>query len=82
VSNTKTAIIFIITTQYIPRFLRIFPLLTELKKSSGVSAKSAMIGAVYYLVLYLIASHVSFPSDVFIFSILLVCCVSISQTMG
>lgn len=59
--NTKNAILFIVITQYIPRFLRIFPLMTELKKSSGVAAGSAMIGAFYYLVLYLIASHVSFP---------------------
>jgi cyclic nucleotide gated channel, plant len=78
VLSTKAAIIFIVITQYIPRFLRIFPLLTELKKSSGVSAESAMIGAVYYLVLYLIASHVSFPSDDLNFSILLVCDVIIS----
>ncbi|KAJ1690510.1 hypothetical protein LUZ63_014665 [Rhynchospora breviuscula] len=57
VSGTENAIIIIILTQYIPRFVRIFPLMTELKRSSGVVTESAYMTAVYYLVWYLIASH-------------------------
>ncbi|KAF3323082.1 putative cyclic nucleotide-gated ion channel 5 [Carex littledalei] len=58
VLGTKTEVIIIVLAQYIPRFLRIFPLMTELKRSSGVVAESAWMGAVYYLLWYLLASHI------------------------
>lgn len=76
--GTKTEVIIIVLTQYIPRFLRIFPLMTELKRSSGVVAESAWMGAVYYLLWYLLASHVSYPLDHLTFSILIVYGVSIN----
>ncbi|XP_073316865.1 probable cyclic nucleotide-gated ion channel 5 isoform X2 [Primulina huaijiensis] len=55
---TKQALLFFILLQYIPRFLRIFPLTSELKRTSGVFAESAWAGAVSYLLLYMLASHI------------------------
>lgn len=57
---TKQALFFIILLQYIPRFTRIMPLSSELKRTSGVFAETAWAGAVSYLLLYMLASHVSF----------------------
>ncbi|KAM7511660.1 hypothetical protein LguiB_010535 [Lonicera macranthoides] len=55
---TKQALLFIIFLQYIPRFLRILPLTSELKRTAGVFAETAWAGAVYYLLLYMLASHI------------------------
>ncbi|CAL5328228.1 unnamed protein product [Camellia sinensis] len=55
---TKQALLFIILLQYIPRFVRILPLTSELKRTSGVFAETAWAGAVYYLLLYMLASHI------------------------
>lgn len=55
---TKRALFFIILLQYIPRFVRILPLTSELKRTSGVFAETAWAGAVYYLLLYMLASHI------------------------
>lgn len=55
---TKQALIFVIFVQYIPRFVRILPLTSELKRTAGVFAETAWAGAVYYLLLYMLASHV------------------------
>lgn len=57
---TKQALFYIILLQYIPRFARILPLTSELKRTSGVFAETAWAGAVTYLLLYMLASHVSF----------------------
>jgi len=35
------------------------PLTSELKRTAGVFAETAWAGAVYYLLLYMLASHVS-----------------------
>jgi len=44
------------------------PLTSELKRTAGVFAETAWAGAVYYLLLYMLASHVSvFSSSVFRF---------------
>lgn len=56
---TKQALLFIILLQYIPRFLRMVPLTSELKRTAGVFAETAWAGAAYYLMLYMLASHVS-----------------------
>ncbi|KAK6942303.1 Ion transport domain [Dillenia turbinata] len=58
VQATKQALLFIILLQYIPRFLRILPLTSELKRTSGVVAQTAWAGAAYYLLLYMLASHI------------------------
>ncbi|XP_052180982.1 probable cyclic nucleotide-gated ion channel 5 isoform X1 [Diospyros lotus] len=55
---TKRALFFIILLQYIPRFVRMLPLTSELKRTSGVFAETAWAGAVYYLLLYMLASHI------------------------
>ena len=59
VLGTKQALFFIVLLQYIPRFVRILPLTSELKRTAGVFAQTAWVGAVYYLLLYMLASHVS-----------------------
>ncbi|KAL8161223.1 hypothetical protein V2J09_012712 [Rumex salicifolius] len=55
---TKEALLFIVLLQYIPRFVRMIPLTSELKRTSGVFAETAWAGAVYYLLLYMLASHI------------------------
>ncbi|GAA0169431.1 ligand-gated ion channel [Lithospermum erythrorhizon] len=55
---TKQALLYIVLIQYIPRFARIVPLTSELKRTTGVFAESAYAGAVYYLLLYMLASHI------------------------
>lgn len=55
---TKQALFFIILLQYFPRFLRILPLTSELKRTAGVFAETAWAGAAYYLLLYMLASHI------------------------
>ncbi|KAF2317021.1 hypothetical protein GH714_010621 [Hevea brasiliensis] len=54
---TKQALLLIILLQYIPRFLRIIPLTSEMKRTTGVFAETAWAGAAYYLLLYMLASH-------------------------
>ncbi|KAG6787854.1 hypothetical protein POTOM_003899 [Populus tomentosa] len=46
---TKQALLIIVFSQYIPRFGRFFPLTSDLKKSAGSIAESALAGAAYYL---------------------------------
>ncbi|XP_022970578.1 putative cyclic nucleotide-gated ion channel 8 [Cucurbita maxima] len=56
---TKQALLNIVFLQYIPRFVRFIPLNIELKKTAGVFAESAWAGAAYYLLLYMLASHIA-----------------------
>ncbi|KAF8400518.1 hypothetical protein HHK36_013817 [Tetracentron sinense] len=58
VLGTKQALLFIVFLQYIPRFLRILPLTSELKRTAGVFAETAWAGAAYYLLWYMLASHI------------------------
>jgi cyclic nucleotide gated channel len=53
----KTTLFFIVLTQYVPRLVRIYPITTELKPTTGVFAKTAFAGAAFYLLLYMLASH-------------------------
>ncbi|KAL1127968.1 hypothetical protein V6Z11_A13G215300 [Gossypium hirsutum] len=55
---TKQALFFIVLFQYIPRFLRVIPLTSEMKRTTGVFAETAWAGAAYYLVLYMLCSHI------------------------
>ncbi|KAI3444025.1 hypothetical protein Pfo_000690 [Paulownia fortunei] len=55
---TKRALLVIILLQYIPRFARILSLTSELKRTSVVFAETAWAGAVSYLLLYMLASHI------------------------
>ncbi|XP_042494103.1 probable cyclic nucleotide-gated ion channel 14 [Macadamia integrifolia] len=56
--HTDNALMFLVLVQYIPRLYQIFPMGSEIIKATGVITKSAWAGAVYNLVLYLMASHV------------------------
>nr|XP_010923827.1 probable cyclic nucleotide-gated ion channel 5 [Elaeis guineensis]XP_029120894.1 probable cyclic nucleotide-gated ion channel 5 [Elaeis guineensis] len=58
VRTTKDALLFIVMLQLIPRFFRIFPLTSELKRTAGVFAETAWAGAAYYLLWYMLASHI------------------------
>ncbi|KAI4344290.1 hypothetical protein L6164_011536 [Bauhinia variegata] len=55
---TKQALLFIVLFQYIPRFLRVGSLTSELKRTAGVFAETAWAGAAYYLLLFMLASHI------------------------
>ncbi|CAL0320129.1 unnamed protein product [Lupinus luteus] len=55
---TKQALLFLILLQYIPRFLRMVPLTSELKRTGGVFAETAWAGAANYLLLFMLASHI------------------------
>ncbi|KAI3684538.1 hypothetical protein L6452_33762 [Arctium lappa] len=63
VQNPSTAhanhsLSLIIIIQYIPRLFIIFPLNQRITKTTGVIAQTAWAGAAYYLMLYMLASHV------------------------
>ncbi|KAL5547509.1 hypothetical protein UlMin_002740 [Ulmus minor] len=58
VLDTKQALFFIVLLQYVPRLLRVMPLTSELKRTAGVFAETAWAGAAYYLLLYMLASHI------------------------
>ncbi|KAK9229665.1 hypothetical protein WN944_022629 [Citrus x changshan-huyou] len=58
VFSTKEALPLLIILQYVPRILRIFPLISELKKTVGVFVESALGGAAYYLLCYIVCSHI------------------------
>ncbi|KOM50666.1 hypothetical protein LR48_Vigan08g149300 [Vigna angularis] len=57
-ANTKNVLRFIIIFQYLPRLFLIFPLSSQIVKATGVVTETAWAGAVYNLVLYMLASHV------------------------
>lgn len=60
---TKKALLILVLLQWIPRFWRFVPLISEQKKTVGVFAESAWAGAAYYLLWFVLASHVSSLSD-------------------
>ena len=57
--NTKNVLRFSIIFQYLPRLFLIFPLSSQIVKTSGVMMETAWAGAAYNLVLYMLVSHVS-----------------------
>lgn len=83
VFTTKQALLYIILLQYIPRFARVVPLTSELKRTTGVFAETAWAGAASYLLLYMLASHVSSQAfsftlyDIFVFLFCLSVCMSL-----
>ncbi|XP_071717658.1 probable cyclic nucleotide-gated ion channel 6 [Rutidosis leptorrhynchoides] len=58
VLSTKNSLFFMVLVQYVPRFARIVPLTSELKRTAGAIAETAWAGAAYYLLLYMLASHI------------------------
>ncbi|GAB4854023.1 Probable cyclic nucleotide-gated ion channel 14 [Ancistrocladus abbreviatus] len=57
-SHTFNALELIVLIQYIPRLYLIFPLSSQIIKTTGVVTKTAWAGAAYNLLLYMLASHV------------------------
>ncbi|XP_009788225.1 protein CNGC15b-like isoform X1 [Nicotiana tabacum] len=57
-ANTKNVLRFIIIFQYLPRLYLIFPLSSQIVKTTGVVTETAWAGAAYNLMLYMLASHV------------------------
>ncbi|KAK1366888.1 Cyclic nucleotide-binding domain-containing protein [Heracleum sosnowskyi] len=55
---TKKALLILILIQWIPRFWRFLPLISDMKKTVGVVTESAWAGAAYYLLWFVLASHV------------------------
>jgi cyclic nucleotide gated channel len=56
--NTKNLLKFVVIFQYVPRFMRIYPLYKEVT-TSGILTETAWAGAAFNLFLYMLASHVS-----------------------
>ncbi|GKV31307.1 hypothetical protein SLEP1_g40009 [Rubroshorea leprosula] len=57
--NTKNLLKFVVIFQYVPRFMRIYPLYKEVTRTSGILTETAWAGAAFNLLLYMLASHVS-----------------------
>ncbi|KAL2541099.1 putative cyclic nucleotide-gated ion channel 15 [Abeliophyllum distichum] len=57
-ANTKNVLRFFIIFQYLPRLYIIFPLSSQIVKSTGVVTQTAWAGAAYNLMLYMLASHI------------------------
>ncbi|KAL3574820.1 hypothetical protein D5086_022921 [Populus alba] len=55
--NTKNLLKFVVIFQYVPRFMRIYPLYKEVT-TSGILTETAWAGAAFNLFLYMLASHV------------------------
>ena len=55
---TKQQLLCVVCSQLIPRFLRLIPLTSELKKTAGSFAESAWAGAVYYLLWFMLSGQV------------------------
>uniref|UniRef100_A0A6N2KJ93 Cyclic nucleotide-binding domain-containing protein n=2 Tax=Salix viminalis TaxID=40686 RepID=A0A6N2KJ93_SALVM len=55
--NTKNMLKFVVIFQYVPRFIRIYPLYREVA-TSRILRETAWAGAAFNLFLYMIASHV------------------------
>ncbi|XP_027191143.2 putative cyclic nucleotide-gated ion channel 8 [Cicer arietinum] len=59
VLDTKTSLLRNVIMQYFPRFIRFIPLASEVKKTAGVFSENALLGAMYYLIWYMLASHIT-----------------------
>ncbi|XP_074276331.1 cyclic nucleotide-gated ion channel 17-like [Silene latifolia] len=56
--HKNNTLALIVLLQYVPRLYLIFPLSSEIIKATGLVTKTAWAGAVYNLLLYMLASHV------------------------
>lgn len=65
--NTKNWLKFVVFFQYVPRLFRIYPLYKEVTRTSGILTQTAWAGAAFNLLLYMLASHVSFIKWPFFF---------------
>lgn len=60
VDHANNTIALLVLLQYVPRLFLIFPLNQRIIKTTGVVAKTAWAGAAYNLILYMLASHVTY----------------------
>ncbi|KAJ0970487.1 hypothetical protein J5N97_023364 [Dioscorea zingiberensis] len=58
ITNTKNILRLSIIVQYFPKLLLIFPLSSQIVKTTGAMIETAWAGAAYNLILYMLASHV------------------------
>lgn len=61
-NHTNNTLSMIVLIQYIPRVFLIISLNSKIVKSSGVVTRTAWAGAAYNLLLYTLASHVTYLS--------------------
>ncbi|KAJ8748558.1 hypothetical protein K2173_003459 [Erythroxylum novogranatense] len=54
----KNMLKFVIFNQYVPRLIRLHPLSKEVTSTSGILTETAWAGAVFNLLLYMLASHI------------------------
>ncbi|XP_048322734.2 putative cyclic nucleotide-gated ion channel 8 [Ziziphus jujuba] len=59
VLSTKQALLKIVCFQFFPRFIRLIPLTSDLKKSAGAFAESAWAGAAYYLLWFFLSGQIT-----------------------
>ncbi|GLJ36612.1 hypothetical protein SUGI_0736330 [Cryptomeria japonica] len=64
----KDALPYIIFFQYFPRFFRIYPINSEIVRTTGRFNQTGWAGAVYNLLLYIISSHI-FAAYWYIFAV-------------
>ena len=60
ITVTSIVVRFLIIFQYLLRLYHIYLLTSEIFKANGVMMETAWAGAVYNLMLYMLASHVSY----------------------
>lgn len=65
--NTKDLLKHAVLCQFVPSFLRIYPLYKEVTRTSGILIETAWAGAAFNLFLYMLASHVSSVYDLFVY---------------
>ncbi|XAR62971.1 hypothetical protein NMG60_11022732 [Bertholletia excelsa] len=56
--TTKDLLKTVILCQYVPRFIRIYPLYKEVIRTSGIFTETPWAGAAFNLFLYMLASHI------------------------
>ncbi|XP_004150319.1 cyclic nucleotide-gated ion channel 1 isoform X1 [Cucumis sativus] len=56
--NTKDLLKYAVLCQFVPRFLRIYPLYKEVTRTSGILIETAWAGVAFNLFLYMLAGHV------------------------
>ncbi|KAM6602374.1 hypothetical protein CsatA_021983 [Cannabis sativa] len=59
VLTTKQMLLCIVCLQLLPRFFRLIPLTSDLKKTAGAFAESAWAGAAYYLLWFMLSGQVT-----------------------
>ncbi|KAJ6819383.1 putative cyclic nucleotide-gated ion channel 15 [Iris pallida] len=57
-TNTKNVLRFTIIFQYLPRMFLMFPLSSQIVKTSGVLTETNWAGAAFNLILYMLVSHI------------------------